>query len=142
MDMPLIAVVDDDASYRELMTDVFGGEGYRVAGCATTEEALALVARTRPDAVILDLWLGSRDAGWCLLERLRRDPRLDRVPILICTGDLPRLMAHSDQLRRWGCASLAKPFDLADLLDGVAAMTTPRTALPYRLARGAPSCGR
>ena len=123
MDTPLIAVIDDDTPFREMIDEVLREEGYRMIGCATTSDAIALVARTRPDAVILDLWMETRDAGWQLLERLRRDPRTTCVPVLVCSGDVTSLTKNADWLRRGGYAVLEKPFDLTSLLDSIGAMT-------------------
>jgi CheY-like chemotaxis protein len=59
--------------------------GYRVLAAADGESALALVRRARPDVVLLDLRLPGLD-GWELLERLRSDAALERVPVVVVTA--------------------------------------------------------
>jgi CheY-like chemotaxis protein len=125
---PLIAIVDDDMPFLELMDDLLRDAGFRTIGCATTSDALATVARARPDLVILDLWMETRDAGWQLLDRLRRDPGTAAVPVLICSADHEGLSEHAERLSADGYTALAKPFDLEDLLAAVSTLLATRCA--------------
>lgn len=115
MDTPLVVVVDDDAPFLELMDDLLREAGCRAVCCATARDGLTVVGRTRPDLVILDVWMETRDAGWQLLDHLRRDPRNATVPVIICSADHAGLVAHADTLHARGCSALAKPFDSEDL---------------------------
>ncbi len=64
----------------------------------------------------MDLRLPPPLDGWALLERLREDPALRMLPVLVCTGDDRAVREQVALLNRPGCAVLAKPFDLDDLL--------------------------
>lgn len=78
--------------------------------------AYPCVRELAPAAIILDARLESPATGWDLLDRMRRDPVLQATPIIVCSADLRALEAHAgDQGRQWH-ATLAKPFEIADLL--------------------------
>lgn len=70
--MPKILVVDDEIFIRMLYKKEFESDGYEVAAAAGEAEALAAMARLRPDLVILDIELAD-SSGLELLNRLRQD---------------------------------------------------------------------
>jgi len=78
--------------------------------------ARARPAKARAYGLILDLRLPLPLDGWALLGRLRTDPALRTLPVLVCTGDERAVRDQAAVLQHPGCAVLAKPFDLADLL--------------------------
>ena len=51
----LIAVINDDKPYIDMMAEVLGDEGYRTVACLASAGAFALIRREQPDLVILDL---------------------------------------------------------------------------------------
>jgi CheY-like chemotaxis protein/signal transduction histidine kinase len=74
-DVPALAnidvlVVDDDADTRELLLEVLEGCGAHARGVASAEEALAAVARERPDVLLSDIGMPGDD-GYALIRRLR-----------------------------------------------------------------------
>ena len=126
----LIAVIDNDWTFLELMVELLRDEGYRTVHSATAAEGMALVSLCRPDLVILDTWLATQDDGCALLERIRRDARLQSVPVLVCTADLTCLVRHAELFQRHCCAVLEKPFDIASRHTLVAALILARRS-PY-----------
>jgi len=80
-----VLVVDDDPNARKQMTTALEGQGFahRVAedGAAAIEE----VERERPAAVVLDLVMPRMD-GFAFLERLRRTPGCQTLPVLVWTA--------------------------------------------------------
>jgi DNA-binding response OmpR family regulator len=119
---PLIAVVDDDAAFVDLMREVLTDEGYRVVVSTAEEDAAAMVARARPALAILDLRMTEASSGFTILRTLRDDPSTAALPVLICSADVIFLRDHADELRTLGCQTLPKPFDLDTLLRTVRAM--------------------
>ena len=111
-----IAVIDDDGAIRDLLAAVLTDEGYEPLVFADGASALPALGAHPPDALILDLQLPPPLDGWSLLARLRADPMLRTLPVLICTGDERAVRAQTALLDRPGHAVLAKPFDLDDLL--------------------------
>jgi len=102
-----VLVVEDEALVAMLVEDALLDAGFGVLGpAATVEEALALLDRETPDAVVLDLNLAgetSTPVADCLAAR--------SIPYVIATGygatGLPP--GHEDAV------VLAKPYDPAEL---------------------------
>ena len=61
-------------------------QGHAVARAETAIEGLALATADPPDAVILDMRMPVM-GGLDFVRRLRSDPRLERLPVGIVTGD-------------------------------------------------------
>jgi DNA-binding response OmpR family regulator len=77
-----ILIVDDDALMRRSLALQLEQAGYRASTAACAEDALALVQRTRPDLVLLDVGLPGMD-GLEALRRLRHD---GDVPVIFVTA--------------------------------------------------------
>jgi CheY-like chemotaxis protein len=112
-------VVDDDPAIRELVADALGDEGYLVTTAANGAEAVEAVESRRPWLVLLDMRMPVLD-GWGFAAAMRE--RGVRPPIVVMTA--------AENARRWceeidGDACLAKPFDLDDLYETVAAFRRP-----------------
>jgi CheY-like chemotaxis protein len=78
-------VVDDDADVRQLLTQELVSAGYRVQSAAGGSEALEAMAQERPSAVLLDLMMKPPD-GFEVLCRMREDPALREIPVVIVTA--------------------------------------------------------
>jgi two-component system, cell cycle response regulator len=109
----LVLVAESSAEIRDALLRLLGERGHRVAGAGDGEEALALIERETPDAVLLDHELPGVD-GMEVLDRLRAHDELAAVPVIMLTGSSdPELMR--DALRRGAHDCLRKPFDPAEL---------------------------
>ena len=126
MQKPVIAVINDDHVFLELMTDIFVGEGYEVVIGLLAADAHALIARTRPDVVLLDVRMETPDAGLALLYILRADSQTAAIPMLLCSADARFLQQHKAEIHTLGAATLVKPFDLNDMLVTVAELIEAR----------------
>jgi CheY-like chemotaxis protein len=113
---PLIGIVDDDATFREVVREILLDEGYQVVVWPRTTEVIAFVRAERPRLLLLDAHLGGQASGDTVLEALRADPSLATLPVILCTADAYLVSQHAERLRRLGCHVLAKPFDVDDLL--------------------------
>jgi signal transduction histidine kinase/DNA-binding response OmpR family regulator len=80
-----VLVVDDDQAVRHLVAQTLGADGLELYEAADGEEALALAAEQRPDAIVLDLNMPGLD-GLEVLERLQGDPELRDVPVVVLTA--------------------------------------------------------
>ena len=91
--MPSILIIDDQPCVRALLSEELTADGYRVEGLGDGDSVRTHLESTRPDLVLLDLYLDGSD-GWELLRDIKRqDPEL---PVLIVTAydsfvDDPRL---------------------------------------------------
>jgi two-component system cell cycle response regulator len=110
---PLVLVVEDSETIREILLRQLGDRGYRVAGAGDGEAALELVAAHPPDAILLDHELPGL-SGMEVLDRLRADDRLAAVPVIMLTHGTDRELLL-EGLRRGAHDYLQKPFDPAEL---------------------------
>jgi len=82
-----ILIIDDQPESVRLFTQLLDEQGqYRVFSANTGAEGIALVARRRPDLVILDLRMPEMD-GFQVVQELRNNPETATIPILVVTGD-------------------------------------------------------
>jgi CheY-like chemotaxis protein len=108
-----VLVVDDDPDIRDLLAEVLAGEGYQVA---VAENGRVALERLRsgaplPALVILDLMMPVM-SGWELLERLRNDPDLRALSVMVISGAGTPMPEGARHLLR-------KPFEIRRLLDVV-----------------------
>ncbi|MDH4335226.1 MAG: response regulator transcription factor [Chloroflexota bacterium] len=80
--MASVLIVDDDPKIRDLLRLYVEREGHRTVFAADGEGALAQVARSRPDIVLLDVMLPGLDG----FEVCRRIRETSDVPILLLTA--------------------------------------------------------
>ena len=110
-----IVVVDDTPELLDLMESILTDEGYRVIPCQEGARAHDVVARARPDLVLLDLRMAGV-AEWEVLDTLKADRATADIPVIVCSGAVGELQAAEPRLRALGCDILIKPFDIDDLL--------------------------
>lgn len=80
-----ILVVDDNANNRDILTTRLQSHGYEVITAADGEQALARVAGSVPDLILLDVMMPTID-GIEVCRRIKADPTLPFVPIVIVTA--------------------------------------------------------
>src|ERR1700742_3394661 len=112
-----ILIVEDDAVIRQLVGEVLRNEGFGVEAAEDASALDAILARTRPDLVILDVMLPGED-GLSICRRLYAH---ERFPILM-------LSAKADEIDRVAGLEtgaddyLVKPFGPRELIARVRAM--------------------
>lgn len=113
-----VLVVDDDEDLRAELSATLESEGYLVIEASNGKAAIDLL-RSRAgrviELVILDLVMPCM-SGWDVVDLLRREPALARIPVLV-TSAMP---VHGDAsgigaTMHW----LRKPFDEQHLLDAM-----------------------
>jgi len=115
--MTRVLVVEDDPTLRrviELMLDV---RGYVVDQARNGKAALDWMAELPPDVVVADLRMPLMD-GHELLERMRAQPALEAIPVILLTGNLEAAGAALG-----ADAVLTKPFEPADLIAMIEKLT-------------------
>jgi len=81
----VVLIVDDVPDNISLLNDALDEAGYTVLVASSGEAALALLARTRPDVVLLDAVMPGID-GFEVARRLKADPATAAIPIIFMTG--------------------------------------------------------
>jgi CheY-like chemotaxis protein len=117
-DSPIL-VVDDDPSILEAVSELLEMEGYAVATAVDGADALSSIEREPPGLILLDMRMPVLD-GWGLARELHR--RGLEVPIVVMTAARDAA-GWAKEIGARGY--LAKPFDISDLLDAVAAHAGP-----------------
>ncbi len=81
----VVCIVDDDANIQEIYRIKFESEGFETVAALNGEDGLALIRSRHPDVVLLDLQMPVKD-GVEVLEALKRDPALSRIPVVVLSN--------------------------------------------------------
>lgn len=120
-------IIDDDESIRGLITDILEPFGFNVRTASTGAEGVLMAQEYPPDIILCDMILPDT-MGTETVLKLRQDPMLQNIPIIIVTG-YPYLQPHAQHLN---CTLLTKPFSMTDIVEkareavGAATKTAPR----------------
>jgi PAS domain S-box-containing protein len=79
---PLVLVVDDEQSARELLTRSLELEGCEVKAARDGKEGLKMAADLSPDLITLDIMMPGMD-GWTVLRKIKADRNLKDIPVLM-----------------------------------------------------------
>lgn len=109
---PSILVVDDESDSLLFLFDLLSSEGFDVVGSSSSLDALSILRRRLPAAVVLDVRMPEMD-GLELLERIKIIAPKTRVILLSAFAD-DRM--RKEAMQKGGEDLLQKPLRSADLL--------------------------
>ena len=112
---PLVLVVDDDSTVREVVRINLEMEGYTVREAANAEEGLDAVEDDAPDLILLDVMMPEVD-GWEMLRRVQERHGIGSIPVVMFSGQLEPT-AGREATQRGAHAFVGKPFDLRALIE-------------------------
>lgn len=113
-----VLIVEDDPDVRLVIVGVLAFDGHDCAEAQDTAEAVAQCLVFDPDVVILDLVLGGRERGTDFLAwYAQQTPKRARIIVVSATPLDMLITVAQDPLV---AATLAKPFDIDELLKLVA----------------------
>lgn len=115
-DPPILFVVDDDLPTLELLCEVANESGWRSVGFTRLAPVRAALDQRRPTLLIIDDDLPDGRGG-DLVRDLRRDPRMEDLPLVVCTAASPPRQA---EITSWA-PILSKPFELGEVEEFLAA---------------------
>lgn len=111
--MAYVLAVDDEQDVLNSIRVILEDDGHEVAMASDGQEALAMIARSLPDLVILDIIMPEMD-GTEVCRRIRADPVLRRLPIMFLTAkSRPHDVVKG--LDAGGDDYLTKPFEIIEL---------------------------
>lgn len=85
VDKPTIVCIEDEQEMIDLITLILTRHNYHVVGALGGQAGLTKVAELRPSLVLLDLMMPEMD-GWQVLQRMRVNPELQRIPVIVVTA--------------------------------------------------------
>jgi len=80
-----ILVVEDEAAIRDMLAFTLGAAGFEVVQSANAEQAWQQLQQQVPELILLD-WMLPGMPGVNFLQRVRRDPRFARLPVIMLTA--------------------------------------------------------
>jgi two-component system, cell cycle response regulator DivK len=109
-----ILVVEDQMDSLQIVRDLLRVNDYEMTEAENGEEALAAVAKDRPDLILMDIQLPVMD-GYEATRRIKADPSLSSIPIIAVTSYA--LSGHEEKARAAGCNDFVpKPYSPRQLL--------------------------
>jgi DNA-binding response OmpR family regulator len=137
---PLILIVDDEATIREVVRKYLELEGFKVSEAVTGPQAFSVLNEQRPDLIILDIMLPGLD-GFSITRSLRNSAE---YAFLSLNGDIPIIMltARTNEVDRIAGFELGaddyvvKPFSPRELVARVKAVL--RRSTPTSITQEVP----
>ncbi|TCL76826.1 response regulator receiver domain-containing protein [Hydrogenispora ethanolica] len=118
--MDSVLIIDDEPTILSVMEEILCEAGYAVSTAASGSAALEKLKREPPPRLILvDLYMPQM-GGKEFLAALGAIPELRDIPVILVTGTIPDPSEFPPQGTY--ADSIAKPFDINDLLQRVAAL--------------------
>jgi two-component system cell cycle response regulator len=116
-----ILIVDDEPAGRDTLEALLMAQGYNLAFAGNGPEALAKAAELIPDLILLDVMMPGMD-GFEVCQRLRTDPLLTEVPVIMVTA-LDDRDSRLQGIEVGADDFVTKPFDRAELRARVRTIT-------------------
>ncbi len=124
----LIGLLEDDLAIQEMLRLVFESEGHTVAIYANAEACLADLhvhdpqpGAFAPDLLVVDLRLSTSLPGTAVIEQMRANPRLAKLPVILMTAST---FFNRKDLARLNITLLTKPFDIDEVMRLVNELTS------------------
>ncbi len=110
--MKTVLIVDDELAIRETMEQILKYDGYVVQKAASGAEALALVEKSEPDVILLDIKMPAMD-GFEVLEKLKTNGI--SAPVIVISGH-GTIETAVEAVKGGAYDYLEKPLDRSRLL--------------------------
>src|SRR5687768_14239473 len=127
--MANILVVDDELGIRDLLSEILNDEGHNVELAENAAQARGARNRSRPDLVLLDIWMPDTD-GVTLLKEWATTGLLS-MPVIMMSGHAT--IETAVEATKIGAQSfLEKPITMQKLLKAVEAGLARNSGIPPR----------
>ena len=118
--MARIAVIKDDADLNRLLCRRLTRADYEVHSASDGVAGLAMMKEHPPEIAVID-WMMPKMSGIELIQRVRQDPELKSIKILMLTAR----SQEGDRIRAFTSGAddyLVKPFATSDLIASIEAL--------------------
>lgn len=122
----VVLVVEDEADVRKFASRVLTLEGFSVIEADNGAQGLELARQHKCALVLLDLRLPGQD-GWAVLKKMKGEPALRDVPIIVFTASAG-VLQRERALRMGAVDYLVKPLSAAAIRDSVARAVKPQNS--------------
>ncbi|MBS1474261.1 MAG: response regulator transcription factor [Massilimaliae sp.] len=115
-----IFIVEDDRAIREMERYALQNSGFDVTEFSDAEQFCQVLQVQIPDLILLDIMLPGQD-GLTLLEQLRKNPKTERVPVMMVTAKTTEM----DKVKGLDTGAddyITKPFGVMELISRVKAL--------------------
>jgi putative nucleotidyltransferase with HDIG domain len=127
-----LLLVDDDPGLRALVRTTFEAVDVDVDEAESALGARRVVARRRPDVIVLDVGMPGGD-GLDLCRTLKSDPATADIPVAVLTGANGQSKAHAEAAG--ADAYMGKPFSPLELLAVVERLAGGLHGVPFRATK-------
>lgn len=108
-----LLIVEDNAQVRELFAFALSDAGFSVVTADDGYAGLDCARREHPDLILTDIEMPNLD-GIGMIERLRREPELQDIPVLVLSSVHASLLSQA--VAAGACGVMQKPVQLALLI--------------------------
>jgi putative two-component system response regulator len=116
-----VLIVDDEESGRQTIESVLEGEGYNIELAENGFQAIEKARKLLPDVILLDVMMPGM-TGFEVCQRIRSDPQMAEIPIIILTA-LDDRESMLSGLKSGADDFISKPFDRFELRARVLGIT-------------------
>ena len=109
----LVLLVEDEPGLQEAIALALEIEGFDVVRASNGREALVHLATSQPDLIVTDYMMPSMN-GAEMINEIRSDGALARVPILLISASLPKYVD-----KKIADAFLPKPIGVSQLVNTI-----------------------
>jgi len=109
----MVLIVDDEYIGRETLQSVLEGEGYELEMAENGLQAIEKAKKLLPDVILLDVMMPGM-TGFEVCQRIRSDPQIAEIPIIILTA-LDDRESLLNALKAGADDFISKPFDRYEL---------------------------
>lgn len=109
----LVLIVDDEYIGRETLQSILEGEGYELEMAENGFQAIEKAKQLLPDVILLDVMMPGM-TGFEVCQRIRSDPQIAEIPIIILTA-LDDRESLLNALKAGADDFISKPFDRYEL---------------------------
>lgn len=113
-----VVCIEDEAEMIDLVKLILSRKGFEVVGARGGVEGLEIIARLKPNLVLLDLMMPDID-GWEVYQRMKADEGMQNIPVIVVTAKAQNidkvLGLHIAKVDDY----ITKPFGPSELLKSV-----------------------